>query len=436
LTRRDRRGTIDRRRLAATPPHPLDATIPIGLCWMPAYGACFFHSLSSFTRMPMNPTKPSNPAEKIDWVATVFILTYHLTLFVTLPLYLWKTSPSGELLAWTGFFVAASLISITAGYHRLFAHRTYRAKRPVEWVLLFFGTLATQSSVFRWANDHRLHHRHVDTEGDPYGTQKGFWHSHLLWMFKEGDPIEDRYISDLKEDRLLTFQHRWYGWCMAFVNLIVIAFLGLVTGDWIGAFVIGFLARVFFVHHSTWFINSLAHMWGSKPYSTEHSAVNNFILALLTYGEGYHNYHHTFAGDYRNGVRWYQFDPPKYLIWALSKVGLAWDLKRTDPLMIKKRLVQADRELLLDHLNRVVHIDVTEMKDTVHRLHEKLLATIASAKAVTDRYRAIDKHLHRSEFEEVKTRFRTLKSEISRDLRDWRRLCRQVMRLQPSPAIG
>ncbi len=372
--------------------------------------------------------------QQFDWVATLFIGIYHLLLFIALPIYLMQQTPSWLLIGGSFFLMATSLISITAGYHRLYAHRTYRVKRPIELILLFFGTLATQSSVFRWAYDHRLHHRYVDTEKDPYNAQMGFWHSHLLWMFKQGKPIEDRVISDLKDDPILKFQHRYYGWCMAIVNLIAVAVLGWITGEWVGAFVIGFLLRLFLVHHSTWFINSLAHMWGSKPYSTEHSAVNNFILAVLTYGEGYHNYHHTFAGDYRNGVRWYQFDPPKYLIWFLSKVGLAWDLKRTDPLMIKKRLVQADRELLLDHLSRVAHIDVTEMQETVHRLHERLLASIASAKTATDRFRSIDRKKQRTEFQEMKQHFRQLTSEIQRDFKTWRRLCRDVMKLQPATA--
>ncbi len=385
--------------------------------------------------MQSNQPQTHRSSDQIDWVASIFIVSYHVLLVILLPIYLMSTTPSWSLFGWTFFFSAASLISITAGYHRLYAHRTYRTKRAVELVLLFFGTLAAQSSVFRWSFDHRLHHRHVDEEGDPYNASKGFWHSHLLWMLKEGDPIEDRYISDLKDDKVLQLQERYYGIWLTITNLLVVGLIGYMTGDWFGAFVIGFLARVFFVHHSTWFINSLCHMWGSKPYSTEHSAVNNFILAILTYGEGYHNYHHTFAGDYRNGVKWYQFDPPKYLIWALSKVGLAWDLKRTDPLMIEKRLVQADRELLIDHLSRVVHIDVTEMTERVHKLHEQLLASIASAKAVTDRFRSINKKEHRSEFDEVKRHFRELRMEISRDLKMWRRLCRDIMKLQPAPAM-
>lgn len=381
--------------------------------------------------MPSAVSSSSRPYE-IDWIPLVFIVSYHLVLAIALPLYLIWQSPSWTLVGLSFFLLGGTLLSITAGYHRLYAHRTYRVRKPVEWMLLFFGTLAAQGSVLRWAFDHRLHHRHLDTEEDPYGTPIGFWHSHLLWMFKKRKPLEDKYVRDLKNNKLLVFQDRYYGLLMTVTNIMAVLVVGWITGDLVGAFVIAFLLRLFVAHHSTWFINSLAHMWGSKPYSTEHSAVNNFILSLLTYGEGYHNYHHTFAGDYRNGVRWYQFDPPKYLIWLMSKVGMAWDLKRTDPLMIKKRLVQADRTLLISHLERLGDFDASAFAHAVETMSEKLSATILSAKTVMDRYRALDRKRDRSEIQELRTKFRELKQELSRDLKTWRRLCRLILELQPT----
>ncbi len=132
---------------------------------------------------------PHDP-NSVNWVSMIFIITYHLALLVALPLYLaWKT-PSWGLLLCTFVFIIGAGLSITVGYHRLYAHRTYRTKKPVEWVLLFFGTLATQSSVLRWVYDHRLHHRFLDGDRDPYGTPKGFWHSHLLWMFRKGPALD------------------------------------------------------------------------------------------------------------------------------------------------------------------------------------------------------------------------------------------------------
>jgi stearoyl-CoA desaturase (delta-9 desaturase) len=370
--------------------------------------------------------------QAIDWPILGFIAAYHVLLVITLPLYLaWRT-PGWPLVGVTLALLACSLTSITAGYHRLYAHRTYRAKRPVEWALLFFGTLAAESSVLNWAHDHRLHHNRVDTDGDPYGTQKGFWHSHVLWLFSKRPRFEDRYVRDLLQNKLVVLQHRYYGWLMAAATIATFLAVAAITGDPVGAFVIGVLLRIFLTHHSTWCINSAAHKWGTKPYSTEHSAVNNFVIALITYGEGYHNYHHTFARDYRNGVRWYQFDPPKYLIWLLSKVGLASDLRRTEPLLIRRRLVLADRRLLIEHLARFRDARTRTFAEAVERTAHKLSSTMAAAKAVMDRYRALDPRRDRAEAGELRHKVRALKREFAHEFRTWRRLCRQILAMEPA----
>lgn len=366
-----------------------------------------------------------------DWVSMTFIITYHVALFIGLPLYLMYNTPSWGLIGWTAFFFLATTISITAGYHRYYSHRTFKAKKPVEWGLLFFGTLAVQGSVLRWAFDHRLHHTFIDGERDPYGTPQGFWQSHLLWMFKHGEPFDDRFLGELKEDKLLIFQHKYFGLLITLVNVLVVLFVGWLTGDYIGSFVFVFLLRLFLGHHCTWFINSLAHIWGTKPYSSEHSAVNNFILAFLTSGEGYHNYHHTFASDYRNGIRWYQYDPTKYLIWTLSKLGLASGLKRTDPLMIKKKLVQADRKLLTHHLSLIREVDAEAFSSVVDTLSAKLTASLANAKSTLEKYRSIDRKTNRSEWKELRAAYKELKREISQDLKTWRRLCTLILEMDP-----
>jgi len=380
------------------------------------------------------PTVARRRFENANWSTIIFVAGYHLALLIALPLYVtWKT-PSLTLIGFSLFLLIGSLMSITAGYHRLYAHRTYKVHKSIESVLLFFGTLAVEGSVFQWAYDHRLHHNHVDTEGDPYGTQKGFWHSHLLWMFKNRDMSDERYLADLKQNKLLVFQDRYYGWLLAGTNVLAVVAAFWLTGDILGSIVFAFLLRMFLGHHCTWFINSLAHMWGSKPYSLEHSAVNNFILALLTYGEGYHNYHHTFAGDYRNGVRWYQFDPPKYMIWFLSKIGLATDLKRTDTLMIKKKLVQADHKMLIDHLNQFRDQQAKALAEAVERTSAKLTATITATKALRDRYGVAKSSENKSELQELRLTFRQHKQEFSRDFKEWRRLCRFVLKLEPATA--
>jgi stearoyl-CoA desaturase (delta-9 desaturase) len=366
---------------------------------------------------------------KLDWVNIGFLGGYHVALIVALPIYLFSYVPSWELIGITLFLIAACLLSITMGYHRLYAHKTYRTRSAVEWVLLFFGTLATEGSALKWSHDHRLHHKHVDTDLDPYGTPKGFWHSHIIWMFKEPAPWHGQLVRDLERNGVVQLQHRFYGWWMALTNIFVVSLVGLVTGEWFGAFVFAFLVRLFVVHHSTWFINSLAHIWGSKPYSTEHSAVNNLILAFLTFGEGYHNYHHTFSSDYRNGVRWYQFDPPKYLLWLFSKIGLATDLKKVDHLTIKRNLISADRKLMLEHLETIRHLDREQIAHMIERVFEPLTTKLVGLKTATERYDKL-KQAGSDEVAALRKRVLELSDSISNDMKEWQELCRFVLRLK------
>jgi stearoyl-CoA desaturase (delta-9 desaturase) len=291
--------------------------------------------------------------------------------------------------------------------------------------------VAIQGSALKWAFDHRLHHKHVDGEKDPYGTSKGFWHSHVLWMFEHQVPIEDRVVRDLMDNPLVMFQHRHYGLLATVSNVLVVAAVALATQDVFGALVFGFLVRLFLAHHSTWFINSLAHIWGSKPYSSEHSAVNNFILAHLTFGEGYHNYHHTFSGDYRNGVRWYQFDPPKYLIWLMSKFGLASDLKRVNRVAIEKKLVAADRRLMLEHLDNFDHPRLQAIIDAMESSYDSLTEKLSQMKTDLDRYAVLKKDRAKEEIQAKKAQMRELRKSIRAEMKDWQRLCHEVIRLKP-----
>jgi len=279
-----------------------------------------------------------------------------------------------------------------------------------------------------------LHHKHVDTDKDPYGTPKGFWHSHVIWMFKAPAPWNAQLVRDLSRNRLVQFQHRHYGWLMLAANGIVVSVVALLLNDLIGALVISLLVRLFVVHHCTWFINSLAHMWGSKPYSTEQSAVNNFILAFLTAGEGYHNYHHTFASDYRNGIRWYQFDPAKYMIWFMNKIGLASDLKKVDRLTIKRNLISADRKLMLGHLESIRHLDRDQITEMIERIFEPLSTKLVGLKTTTERYQNLKK-AGSNEVAMLKLKMRGLHRSISSDMQEWKDLMHFVLRLRPRLAI-
>lgn len=278
----------------------------------------------------------------INWPAAV---TLYATLFAAItliPAYAWFNDFSAT--AWISFVVLAALngIAITAGYHRLWAHRTYKANVVVRFVLLFFGTMAVQNSVLIWASGHRRHHRHVDhVEHDPYSASRGFWFSHMGWMVREYSSNKEDFSNcpDLLADPMITFQHKHYAALALGINFGFAFLLGYLLGDVWGVVLLGGLLRLVWCHHTTFFINSLAHIWGRRPYTDTNSARDNDILAFFTYGEGYHNFHHIFQYDYRNGIRWYQFDPTKWLIKGLSYLGLTSDLKKIPEFKIEQARV-------------------------------------------------------------------------------------------------
>lgn len=284
----------------------------------------------------------SDSSEKrppINWYGAVVLLATPLLALILVPMYTWHNDFSTA--AWVSFVVLVILngMSITAGYHRLWAHRTYEAHWSVRLFLMLFGSMATQNSILIWASGHRTHHRHIDDdERDPYSAGRGFWFSHIGWMLRKYESGKDdfRNAPDLLNDPIVMFQHNYYVPLVVLMNVGLPALIGYFAGDVGGVLLLAGLVRLVWCHHTTFFINSLAHMWGTRPYTDENSARDNGILSLVTYGEGYHNYHHIFQYDYRNGIRWYQFDPTKWLIFALSWVGLTSNLKRCPEFAIEK----------------------------------------------------------------------------------------------------
>lgn len=284
---------------------------------------------------------------QINWPTTLYLILSPIGAIVTLyyftiyDLFRWET----VLLAI--FFWFASGMAITVGYHRYFSHRSYKVKKWMEYLYVLFGTSALEMSVIEWTYDHRNHHRFTDTEKDPYSIKEGFWYAHLLWMFpkrgtKGKTDIEWNKVNDLTKDKFIMFQHKYY---IPFAIFMVFIFPGLIAmlwGDFWGGVLIAGLVRSVIVHHGTFAINSVCHSIGKRPYSLEESARDSWISALLTYGEGYHNFHHKFPGDYRNAILPWQYDPSKWFIWLLSKLGIAWDLHRTP----EERILQAKIEVL------------------------------------------------------------------------------------------
>ncbi|MDD5262324.1 MAG: fatty acid desaturase [Methylacidiphilales bacterium] len=256
------------------------------------------------------------------------------------PLYVWHFGLNLFQIGLFLFFFLCTGLSITLGYHRLFAHRSFEARLPVRLACLIFGATAFESSVLEWASDHRRHHKHVDGEDDPYDITKGFFHAHMGWMLfklKPTPPLDN--VADLQKDTLVMWQHRHWPWIAGIVGFAIPALIGWAYGGWVqalGGFLIAGVFRVVCVQHSTFCINSMCHTLGTRPYSSKCSARDSWLMALFTFGEGYHNFHHEFQHDYRNGAKPWQFDPTKWLIWILSKVGLTRGLRQVPAQKIRE----------------------------------------------------------------------------------------------------
>jgi stearoyl-CoA desaturase (delta-9 desaturase) len=265
---------------------------------------------------------------RISWRNVGFFAFAHVLAAATVA-YLVCAGCSPWTLGLSALWMILCGLSITAGYHRHFAHPTHKAAWPLRAFYLLFGAASVQNSALKWSADHRLHHRCTDAERDPYNARRGFWWSHIGWIFFEDEaPIELATVADLQRDRLVRLQDRHLVLLALLAGCGVPAALGLLWGDPLGALLCAGFLRLVVQWHATFSINSLAHMLGTQPYSTACTARDSWVTAMITLGEGYHNYHHRFPGDYRNGVRWYHFDPTKWFLYVAEKLRLARDLRR------------------------------------------------------------------------------------------------------------
>lgn len=276
----------------------------------------------------------------IIWVNVILFTVVALIALIGVPLYGYFVGYDAFTIGFALFCFIYCGISITAGYHRLWSHKTYDAHPVLKVIFALGGAFALQNSALHWSSDHRVHHRHVDVnDKDPYSAKRGFWFSHMGWMCREYQA--ERYSDysncrDLQKDKIVMWQHKHYMALLLIMNIGVPVFVGWLNGDVIGMFLLAGWFRLFLTHHTTFFINSLAHIWGKQPYTDKNTARDNGVLAFLTFGEGYHNFHHIFEYDYRNGIRWWQFDPTKWLIRACSWVNLTKNLRRCPEERIEK----------------------------------------------------------------------------------------------------
>lgn len=273
-------------------------------------------------------------------------------------------------------------LSITGGYHRLFSHRAYEA----HWLAVLFYTVfaagAFQNSVIEWCSDHRNHHKMVDTDNDPYNAKRGFWYSHIIWVMtvEDSQPNDFSNVKDLQANKIIAWQHRNIfkigvasGWLLPMA-------VGYLVGGIpyaISGFIWGGVLRTVAVHHGTFCVNSIAHIFGTQPYDDTNTSRDSWWVAFLTFGEGYHNFHHIFQADYRNGIKWYHFDPTKWLIKAFSIFGLANKLKKTpqhsiDIAILDMKIKKNTRILETSSVDSIPYVE--KMKTTRDKLRSAMFS--------------------------------------------------------------
>jgi stearoyl-CoA desaturase (delta-9 desaturase) len=384
----------------------------------------------------MSTTTPSRAAAPLNLTNTLLFLLTFLGAITLVPWYGLTYGFKGASWAWFAFFLIANGMSITGGYHRLWAHRAYDAHWSVRLFFMIFGAMALQNSAWAWCSGHRTHHVNVDdVDHDPYSIKRGFWFAHIGWMLRDypsGRP-DFTNIPDLRRDPMLAFQHRFYVPLVLITNIGFPLLAGWMVGDMLGTFILAGVLRLVWSHHVTFFINSLAHMWGSRPYTDENTARDNPILAVVTYGEGYHNFHHIFAHDYRNGVRWWQWDPTKWLIAGLQYVGLTRRLKRTPVFQIQRALLAMQFTRVQERLAKKMaanphHSSIEQLRQRIAHEYETFLASLADWARVKeqwleDKKRAVIEHWEHANFQQ---KLQEIERSLQMQLRRMRSLQAQL----------
>ncbi|MDQ3009703.1 MAG: fatty acid desaturase [Acidobacteriota bacterium] len=259
-----------------------------------------------------------------NWGVTLFLLAVHVGAIVALFNFSWPAL----ILAFFLWWVSGSL-GIGIGYHRLLTHRGFKTPKWMEYFLTLCGTLAMEGSPIAWVVTHRIHHAYTDRDGDPHSPRQGFWWSHMGWIFtgystQRNQEATARYAQDLLKDPFQRWLMRWH-----YLTTVALGFVLFTLGGW--QFVLwGIFLRIVLSWHTTWFVNSAAHVWGSRRFDTRDDSRNLWWVGLLAFGEGWHNNHHAHQSSARHGLTWYEIDFNWYGIWVMKKLSLAKDLRLTD----------------------------------------------------------------------------------------------------------
>lgn len=271
--------------------------------------------------------------EGFNWPVTIWILGVHVVSLAAPFYFSW-----GGLAIFAAFYFATACLGVTLGYHRLLTHGSFKTTRWLHYTLALLGQLSGEGSALYWVSTHRKHHQLSDKEGDPHSPRDGGFWAHILWLFPRRDPNFEKdvllkYAPDLKADRGLVFLHKTF---ILWHFLLGVALLGIGWYGWnwetgVSYLLWGLFARMVFVFHVTWFVNSATHMWGYRNYETTDDSTNLWWVGLLAFGEGWHNNHHAFQRMAAHGHKWWEVDVTYRIICAFEAVGLAWNVVHEKP---------------------------------------------------------------------------------------------------------
>ncbi len=268
--------------------------------------------------------KGKSDDESINWVTATFMILFHVGAIAALFFFTWKAFAVSVLLWW----VATSL-GIGMCYHRLLTHRGYKTSKWLEYSLTVCATLALEGGPIFWVATHRIHHQFSDREGDPHSPIDGKWWAHMGWILTGRSMHHDtttlsRYVPDLAKDKFHVWITKYHYVPMIVLGVILLAIGGLPFLLW------GIFFRTVAGLHATWLVNSATHSWGSRRFKTRDLSTNSWWVALMTWGEGWHNNHHAHPTSARHGLAWYEVDLNWYAIWTLKKLGLARQVYSVD----------------------------------------------------------------------------------------------------------
>ncbi|PYS51635.1 MAG: acyl-CoA desaturase [Acidobacteria bacterium] len=260
-------------------------------------------------------------AGTINWATTIWMVIFHLCAVAALFMFSWQALIVTLVLWW----VAGSL-GVGMGFHRLLTHRGYKTPKAVEYFLTVCGTLAFEGGPINWVVTHRIHHAHTDREGDPHTPRDGGWWAHMGWILTgtaqlHEEAVLQRYAPDMMKHGFYRWLNRFYFVPLAACGLLLFALSGWSVLMW------GIFFRIVFNLHATWLVNSATHMWGRRRFATDDDSTNSWWVALLTFGEGWHNNHHAHPTSARHGLAWYEIDINWWGIRLLQLLGLAKAIK-------------------------------------------------------------------------------------------------------------